>query len=206
MQIKQIYEKYEIMPQLETHMLRVAGVGKLILDGWSGAIDRDLVMRTLLLHDMGNIVKFDLTKLILPIENIEHWIEVQQEWWNKYGRDTHGVTVAIARELKQDDVIEVFEQEHGGYSSGDTGQILRQSWPAKMLAYADVRVTPTGVVPMRERIADLQKRYGRELSWYDFLYPLEEQIREQTTLDLNKINEQGVTPFFTELLGYNIET
>lgn len=205
MTIKDIYAKYQIMPQLATHMLRVAGVGKLIIDGWKGEIDRDLVMRTLLLHDMGNIVKFDLDKQMMSIPNLEDWKKVQKEWWDKYGKDTHNVTKQIVVELGQNDVSKVMDQEHAGYVSDNPAQLLEQGWPAKILSYCDVRVIPTGVVSMRERIADLQKRYGREISWYDFLYKLEEQMREQTTVDLDEIGEKDVEPLFEELLGYNVE-
>lgn len=206
MTIKDIYRKYQIMPQLSLHMRRVAGVGKLILDGWQEEIDRDLVIRTLLLHDMGNIVKFDLINQLMPIENIEYWQNVQRKWWNKYGRNTHQVTTRIVGELGQEQVIEVIDQEHEGYVNGNTLSILKQDWPAKILAYCDVRVTPAGVVPMKTRIEDLQKRYGRELSWYDFLYQLEEKVAQMTMTDLVAITEDAVAPFFEELLGYNIET
>ncbi|PIR98965.1 hypothetical protein COT87_01950 [Candidatus Collierbacteria bacterium CG10_big_fil_rev_8_21_14_0_10_44_9] len=210
MQIKQIYEKYQIMPQLATHMLRVAGVGKLILNGWKVKIDQDLVIRTLLLHDMGNIAKFDLSvegqKKFISIEseNLEYWRKLQEVFWNKYGKDTHGATNAIVAELGQLDVLAILNEEYSGYTSGDESQILRQSDAAQILAYCDVRVTPSGVVPMKERITDLHKRYGRELSWYDFLYKLEEQVREQTTIDLDSIDEHDVEPLFDELLEYRL--
>ena len=45
---------------------------------------------------------------------------------------------------------------------------------------------------------------SREIGWYNFLYKLEEQIREQTTIDLDKITEKDVEPLFDELLGYNM--
>lgn len=211
MQIKQIYEKYQIMPQLATHMLRVAGVGKLILAGWKDPIDSDLVIRTLLLHDMGNITKFNLSdawqkkmKGADTTMDLPHWRTVQQEFWDRYGKDTHGATNAIISELGQQDVLTVLEQEHTGYATGDESQILRQSDPAQIFAYCDVRVTPSGVVPMKERITDLHKRYGRELPWYDFLYKLEEQVREQTTIDLDSIDEHDVEPLFDELLEYRL--
>lgn len=211
MLIKDVYQKYDIMPQLATHMLRVAGVGKLIMDGWKTPIGRDLVMRTLLLHDMGNITKFNLSdewqkkmQCTDPNLDLPFWRTVQQEFWSRYGKDTHGATNAIVSELGQQDVLVILEQEHKGYAIGDESQILRQTDPAQILAYCDVRVTPIGVVPMKVRITDLQQRYGREIGWYDFLYKLEEQVREQTTVNLDEIYEKDVDPLFSELLGYNI--
>lgn len=210
MTIEEIYSKYQIMPQLSLHMRRVAGVGKLILDGWNGEIDRDLVIRTLLLHDMGNIVKFDLTEAgqkklkSAELVDLPHWRQVQQKFWDKYGRDTHEVTKQINQELGQHDVIAVMEQDHVGYANGYPDQLLNQSWPAKILGYCDVRVTPIGVVPMKTRIEDLYHRYGRELSWYDFLYNLEEKVKQMTTTDLTAITEEAVAPFFDEWLTYTI--
>lgn len=206
MKVKDIYAQYQIMPQLSEHMRRVAGVGELILKGWKEEIDRDLVIRTLLLHDMGNIVKFDLTNPLMPLSNIAHWKKVQAEWWHKYGRDTHEVTKKIVEELGQMDVSRVFDEEHGGYLSGKTEQILDQSASAKILVYADVRVIPTGVVPMKQRIEDLNRRYGRGLSWYNFLYQLEEEIEKMTATDLTTITEEAVRPMMNEWLEYEIMT
>ena len=210
MQINQIYAKYQIMPQLATHMLRVGGVGKLILDGWSGEIDQDLVLRSLLLHDMGNMAKFDLSdagqqklRSVGPVD-LPLWRERQESFWHTYGRDAHEATIAILRELGQTDVITVLEEDHIGYADGDAALLLKQGWPAKIVGYADIRVVPNGVVPMKERIADIHRRYGRALSWYDFLYELEREVAGMTTTDLSSITEADVLPFFDELLTYTI--
>lgn len=204
MTIKDLYLQYHIMPQLQTHMLRVAGVGKIILSGWKENIGTDLVMKSLLLHDMGNIVKFDLENPLMEMTDLDHWKQVQQDFFEKYGRETHKVTTQIISEIGENEVNKVMEEEHAGYVAGDTMKIGNASWPAKILAYCDVRVDPWGVVPMSKRIEDLHKRYGQDLSWYDFLYTLEEEIKIMTRIDLNSINEESVQPLFDELLTYTI--
>lgn len=204
MKLYDVYEKYQIMPQLATHMLRVAGVGKLILGGWKNDIDYDLVLRTLLLHDMGNIIKFDLESQIIPIDNIEYWRSVQKDWLGKYGSDVHSATTRIVKELNQDKVLAILEEEHSVYMMTDKIGILNNSWPAKILAYCDVRVTPSGIGTMKERIDDLQKRYGRNLEWYDFLYALESDIKMATNTDLDSITEELAEPLFDDLLTYTI--
>lgn len=204
MKISKIYEKYQIMPQLSTHMLRVAGVGKIILDRWKGSVDKDLVIKSLLLHDMGNIVKFDLETLIMPIENIEHWRLVQKEWRNKYGTDAYEATKQITKELGRSDVAKIMENEHSGYRSGNPALLLSLGWPEKILSYCDVRVVPSGVASLKERISDLQNRYGRKLEWYDFLYKLESDIKVATDTDLDSITEELVEPLFDELLKTQI--
>ncbi|MFH2085740.1 MAG: HD domain-containing protein [bacterium] len=205
MTIQDVYAKYHIMPQLATHMLRVAGVGKLIVDGWKGGIDRDLVMRSLLLHDMGNIVKFDLGKNIIQIENLEYWKKIQAKYREKYGTNAHEATTKIVAELGQDDTNLIMGREHAGYASDNPAQLLEQGWGGKILSYCDVRVVPTGVTTLKKRIEDLQRRYGREMGWYDFLYKLEEQVRRQTNVDLDEISEEDVEPLFEELLTYTVQ-
>ncbi len=200
MRIQEIYEKYQIMPQLVTHMLRVAGVGIKILEGWSDEIDQGLVTKALLLHDMGNLVKFDLSKNLMPIENIEKWKILQSEWREKYGSDAYQATMKIMDELGEKEVATILEEEHAGYYAGDTGLIIKQSWPAKILAYADMRVTPAGVVPLVERIADLHSRYGGEIAWYGFLYELEVDIKRMTITDLAAITEKEILPSIDNLL------
>jgi hypothetical protein len=210
MTIQDLYTKYQIMPQLSLHMRRVAGVGQLILDGWGGEIDRDLTMRALLLHDMGNLVKFDLTdagqkKFALPSAmDLPHWRNTQEEFWTKYGHEAHEATIAILKEIGQDDVVAVLQEDHVGYAHGYESVFLKQGWSARIVGYCDVRVTPSGVVPMKDRIADLQERYGRELSWYNFLYELENGIRGMTSTDLDVITEESVAPLLDELLTYTI--
>src|SRR5437588_9728526 len=62
--ILEVYRKYSIPTNLQLHMLRAAAIGKLITDHWNyqhgPAIDVSVIIKTLLLHDMGNIVKIDL--------------------------------------------------------------------------------------------------------------------------------------------------
>ncbi len=60
MTIQQLYEKYEIMPNLQLHMYRVAAVAKMICDHFQKPINKQEVIITCLLHDIGNIIKFDL--------------------------------------------------------------------------------------------------------------------------------------------------
>jgi len=60
MKISEIYEKYQIMPQLQLHMFRVAGVASLITENLEKKIDTNSVIFTALLHDLGNMAKIKL--------------------------------------------------------------------------------------------------------------------------------------------------
>lgn len=59
--ITDIYIRYGIPEGLRMHMLRVAGIADQLLSSWHGSsVERVSLMRVLLLHDIGNIVKMDI--------------------------------------------------------------------------------------------------------------------------------------------------
>src|SRR3989344_2472976 len=102
MKITEIYEKYKIPPNLQLHQLRVAGVASIICDNFDKPLDKGSIITTCLLHDMGNILKFNFD--IFPEEfygkqGRAYWEKVKQEFKEKYGEDEHKATHAIAEEL-----------------------------------------------------------------------------------------------------------
>jgi len=193
------------------HMLRVAGVGKIIAENWVEPCDTKLVTKVCLLHDMGNIVKFDLKNLdpnkFGEINHLEMWQEIQQVYWNKYGKDANIATSKILSEAHLNEYITYIEEETRLYhTEASEVNLATASIPAVILMYADLRVVPTGLVTYRERIDDLQERYGGvgTPTWYGWTRWFEEWMQSQVKIDLNSITESGVTPLFDELLGYNI--
>jgi len=210
MKIKQIYEKYHVMPQLATHMLRVGAVGKIVVENWKDGCDVKFVTDLCLLHDVGNIVKFDLTnrneEKFGKIDNVEYWQKIQADYWGKYGHDAHDATVGILAEAGLTQFIPLIGEEENLYFAEAKEEGLKQAKVAAIiLMYADCRVTPEGVVSYRERVDDLKARYGaRTATWYDWTFWFEEWIQEQVKVDLNSITETGVTPLFDELLESNL--
>ncbi len=93
MNIIEIYKKYLIPENLQMHMLRVAACGNLIVDNWTGTlINKDSIIRILLLHDMGNIVK------ITPDQNNDpEFLKFRQRLIGIYGLDDHKITDVICR-------------------------------------------------------------------------------------------------------------
>jgi len=79
MNIIQVYAKYQIMPELARHQLRVAGVAQTIVQACQERLDEDSIVTACLLHDMGNILKFDLTRFpeFLQPEGLDYWQQVQ---------------------------------------------------------------------------------------------------------------------------------
>lgn len=211
MHIKQIYKKYHVMPQLVTHQLRVAGVGKIIAENWKDKCDVIFTTELCLLHDMGNIVKFDLTTRDAKfgkIENIEYWRKIQQQYWDQFGKDAHDATIGILRETNLGNFVAYITEEEKLYFAEAREDILNKANIASViLMYADCRVTPAGVVSYRERIDDLKARYGGvgTPAWYKWTFGFEEWMQSKVTIDLNGITEQSVKPLFDELLTYEIE-
>ncbi len=212
MTIRDLYQKYQIMPQLETHMLRVAGIGKIIAQNWKGGCDAKLVTDLCLLHDMGNIVKFDLRDNIDrarfgQIENLHHWQKVQAVYWEKYGKRAHDATIGILNEAGLSRFTQYIEEEEKLYfAEAKEIELDKASVAAVILMYADCRVIPSGVVSYRERVNDLKDRYGtRSETWYDWTFWFEDWMQSKVNIDLQGITEASVTPLFDELRNYSLE-
>jgi hypothetical protein len=172
MTVAEIYQQYQIMPNLQQHMFRVAGVAELICQHISQQVDREEVITACLLHDMGNIIKFDLTyfpEFIQP-QGLEYWQAVKDQFVAKYGQNPHHATIAIARELHASDrVVELIDAV--------AFNIAKQNWESsdfsrKICAYADMRVAPSGVVSLTERLEDGRKRYEKPGQKNTFSYAM----------------------------------
>ncbi len=205
MKIRQIYERFEIMPQLQTHMLRVAGIAKLITHDWD---DREIAaacIKTCLLHDMGNMAKFILNNPIIPIDNLDYWIQNQKKFWQKYGHDAHAATDTILKEMGLDVYARYLEEEGAIYSIDPTLQdFQRAKLPVIILLYADLRVATDGVVPLQTRIDDLAHRYGKSRAEQKWGVMLEKHIQTLCNIKVDEIVESDVVPLYDELLETQI--
>ena len=165
MHVIQIYQQYQIPQNLQLHMLRVAAVGKIVCDHiTSQAIDPDLIIKTLLLHDMGNIIKFNFnnTSMFSPEdrEKIEVYRATQTEFMRKYGSDADKVTLQIIKEISADDrVARLCEASHGERAHMF---VDGEFWQEKICYYADMRIGLHGILSVDERFEDLKRRYPHE--------------------------------------------
>jgi hypothetical protein len=176
MTIRTVYQRYRIMPNLQVHQLRVAAVAQFIINHlkpvFASEVDAKSVITACLLHDMGNIIKFDLTVFpeFLEPQGLNYWQGVQQEYLDLYGPNEHHASMAIAREIgASEEVITLidsigFSKTRENMESGSLNRMLGE--------YADDRVTPHGVVGLEERIEDLERRYGPK-------YPQPEQVAQR---------------------------
>ena len=206
MTIKDLYDRYEIMPQLATHMLRTAGIAKIITDGWEDKKLAKTCVTACLLHDMGNMAKFDLTRPLVPITDIDMWRERQQTFWQKYGHEAHAATYAILEELGMQEYSGYLKEEAEVYETRmGIPDFASHSRSAMLVLYADLRVDPTGVVSMVARIDDLVRRYSSPRVESTWGIVLENYIQSLAKVDVAHITESDVIPFFDELLTYTLQ-
>ncbi len=206
-----LYNKYQIMPQLATHMMRVAGIGKIVAENWKSKCDIQFTTQLCLVHDLGNIVKFDLSDDVDRskfgiIENLPYWQQVQKEIWEKYGKEAHDATVGLLKEAGLEKFVSpVVEEEKLYFAEAKEEGLAQATVPTIILMYADCRVTPQGVTSYRERVDDLRDRYGaRTKTWYDWTFWFDNWMQQQVNYDLQAISEATVEPLFDELLSYHL--
>src|SRR3989344_8037906 len=160
---RQLYTEYKIMPSLQLHQLRVAAVGKLVCDNFTppagGAINTHDITLACLFHDMGNIIKSELSYFpeFLEPQGLVYWQGVKDEYVKKYGADHHAANSAIARDIRlPENVCTLIDSL--GFSKLE--EVLKDpSLERKVCEYADLRVGPYGVLPLIERLLEGRRRY-----------------------------------------------
>ncbi len=215
MTIQHIYDQYRLMPNLQIHQYRVAGVAKLVCGAIPDQVDTNEVIQASLLHDMGNMIKFDLGRFpeFLEPQGLVYWMKVQKEFKKKYGMDEHQATFAIAREVGVSDrVFELisavgFDEIKDDFNSGDLSKMICE--------YADCRVSPMGVVSLDERLADLEKRYAdhypspehtaKRREFQKWARKMEAHIFERCKLKPEEITEEKVAQTFDDLKQLEIK-
>lgn len=190
MKVVELYQKYNLMPQLITHQLRVGSIVRLITD------DRDSIL-TALVHDMGNLAKFNNLD--------EHWTNEQLIFWDKYGKDAHTATLNILKDSNLIKLHNYVEKEAELYQNiMEINDLSQVCMPAALTLYGDSRVAFNGVVSLEERIIDLETRYQNYRDDRMWIPKLEQYVQSLTSRDIAGITEQDVEPLFEELLSYNV--
>jgi putative nucleotidyltransferase with HDIG domain len=213
-QITEVYERYKITPMLQLHQLRVAAVAKQICDNLKTPVDTKTVVTACLLHDMGNIIKFDFSynPIFFAPRGIEYWQKVQQEFIQKYGKAEHHATLEIAAELKVSqkiiDCIDSigFSKIKGNYFGGSLEQ--------KICNYADMRAGPSGIMSIAERMADGARRYQHRKDYViegkereviaKTLQKLENELFAKAKIKPGNIIDESIAPIIEQLRTYEI--
>jgi hypothetical protein len=212
MKISELYEKYNIPPNLKDHMFRVAGVASFIADHWIGSgIDKTALIKCALVHDLGNMVKFDFDKhaefLGNEQKNIEKWIKIQKEMIAKYGEGDNEATNKILKEIGfPSDLTELI------YSKRFLNSIHTLKFGdfiLKILHYSDLRVTPYGVDTLLGRFAEMKGRgqYNDKLEREDLIQAcieLEKQIQSKVDIPLGDITPETIEINAEEYLNFEI--
>lgn len=216
MKIQKIYDKYKIMPQLQLHQLRVAGVASIICDDFQKTIDKDSVVTAALLHDMGNIVKFKLELFPehLKPKGLNHWQKVKKEFIDEYGKDDHITSNKIAKEIGVNNKVLKIITAFGFREAKTT--IKYTDFERKIAPYSDMRVGMNGIQVLDERIDGGIKRYSKSrrksldkvtlLDLKNIWELIEEQIFYHTDISPDEITDRGVMRLIPKLREYEIKT
>lgn len=193
--IREIYSQFSVPPNLAQHMHTVARVVCSVRDHWVGdKIDWNFIITAALLHDIGNIVKFNFEShpefLGAEAVNVEYWKEVQRKIIQKYGSDDHMASGNMLKEIGitgnlLDTIQDKSFSNAVAVSQGD-------DWYAKILLYADMRVMPHGIVTLEERLSDVRSRMPQYTQRPDFedLLSAARNIENQLIKSLNKLLDE----------------
>lgn len=211
--IRDIYEEYKIMPNLQMHQLRVAGVVSQLCDSLNLEVTKETLIITCLLHDMGNIIKsrLDYFPEFIQPEGLDYWQNVKYEFIQKYGDDEHEATVQIIKELGLSErVVSLAGENRFSYMCKHSeAEDLMQ----KLIHYADGRVGPHGILSYDERMNDANKRYKNhklsvEEEERDRLVncgrDIEKYIFSHSTIKPEDINDESIAPMIEELKNFEI--
>jgi len=201
MTIKEVYTKYNIPHNLQKHHLTVAKLANLICSNWKEEeLDKDQIIKLCLIHDLGNIVKFDFEKypelLGEDINKIEFWKIVKREMIDKYGHEDDIVTSKILQELNIDNslITKILNK-----SFGNSLYISEcDDWTLKILAYADFRISPKGVDTLTNRLSEAMNRipkYSERTDLLDAATIIEKQIQNKVNISLYHINSRFLEMF-----------
>lgn len=211
--IIEIYKEYKIMPNLVMHQLRVAAVAMEICESLDVEIDTNSVVRACLLHDMGNIIKFNLDRFPEwnKPEGTEYWQKVKDEYVEKYGKNEHKATILIGEELGLSQrILELIDCVDSLHIETIT---LGSDICKKICLYSDNRVTPHGVVSSEERSLEAKERYKdhshsfseeSRLHFNKKLDLIENDIFSHSNIKPEDINDESIKNYLEKLQSISI--
>lgn len=224
MNILKIYEKYQIPQILQEHQLRVAAVGNMIYGHLQGEIknqvDKETLITALLLHDIGNLAKFNLEHSMIE-DKSRDWIAVQKEFWKKFGKVSRIATQKIVQDIQVNNSV-LNLVDFIGMSKAE--EVLFKTMTEKIATYSDQRVQPYSVGTLEERKKEGTVRFKQRepyLSWnkaereegekliersFIALHKIEKQIFSKTDISPEFITDKSIQPYFEKLKSYNIKT
>ncbi len=209
--IEEIYQEHKLMPNLKEHMYRVAAVASIICDNFKENLDKEKIIEACLLHDMGNIIKFDLNYFpeFTKPEGVEYWSDIQKEYKERYGNDEHHATIAISKELNVSQRVLGLIDDFGFRKACE--RVQGTDIEAKICFYSDMRVGPFSVFSIEERFIDGEKRYSHrkfrieEQEYRECIREVERQIFAKSKIKPEDITNEQVDMITKELKGFVIK-
>lgn len=213
MKILDIYKNYKIPPNLQEHLLHVAKIGLFICEHWIGPkINPEQIEKACLLHDLGNIVKFDFKKypefLKRDESRLDYWLEVQREVIERYGADDHEATAKMLEEIGIDREVRhvIMEKSFGNSLKTEKSD----SWELKILFYSDLRVGPFGILSLKERLDEALgrlKEYKKRDNLDDLVKAcrrIEAQIQANIDIKVSEISDKSIKVDVSEFLNLEV--
>ena len=206
------------MPYLQEHLLGVAGTASSICNNFNKPINKQLILSVSLLHDIGNIVKEHIEYNVkfypnyFNSENTLKWERIKKEFIDKYGSNDYIATYTILKELSIPDnvynLIQSLEFAKAPITTEGTNTEL------KICLYSDARVSPHGVVSLKDRLSEVKERYMRNkgISEEKFnqisesLFQIEGQIFAHCKIKPEDITDEKIEPLIISLRNFEIET
>ncbi|MDO4742228.1 MAG: hypothetical protein Q4A79_02530 [Candidatus Saccharibacteria bacterium] len=209
MNILDIYNKYHLPENLQMHMLVVAACGNLIIDSWTGKeIDKDMIIRVCLLHNMGNIVKISE-----GLSNDKEFLPIRKKYVDKYGPDALKTNLEIGEaEGLTDKELMILDEKR--YRKSEK-TLNSDSYELKICAYCDLRVSQNSVIDVKSKLEEARARYKNNPSsiWsdeekanrlIDCALGIEKQIMENCNISPEDINDKSIEKYVNKLREYNI--
>lgn len=214
--VSQLYQQYPVPLNLAEHMFWVAGVGTWIAQHFQSKIDQKLITKSLLLHDLANLIKFDLAKFSYFLKpedhDLQYWQAQQQVMIARYGDREHLALLALLKELNVDAKTYQLLDQLSIYNL--PAIVEGTDFPLKICLYADYRVAPAGLVSLETRLADLKNRYHQRepnlasqkkaAKNLTLLKQLETQIETNLDLSLTKMTQEQVFNLLKKLKDFEL--
>lgn len=208
-----IYEEYEIMPILQIHHFRVASVAFMICDNLEINVDKNIIIKACLLHDIANIIKSDLNYFpeINEFKSLDYWQSVKDKYIEKYGNNEHKASVEITRNLGlNDSIVHLVDIIDHCFVEGVAKSL---DFAEKICIYADNRVSPHHIVSIEERSLEAKKRYENHPHVFNDeergffmknIREIENQIFSKCKIKPEDINDQSIEPYLKKLKDFTI--
>ena len=211
MNLEEVYNYLGTPSGLREHMLTVAGLALLIKECWNGeVIDWTAVITAALIHDVGNVIKFDLVNcpelLGSELPRLEYWRIEQKRLIEKYGSDDHDATDKMLQELNVSESVRAMIRAKSFGNAKETAS--SGDWLVKILLYCDLRVLPGGVGTLDERVDEIKGRlvkYSRRPDFLDLVAAckfIEQQIQMSMTESLHTVITNVKASIHSEELLY----